>query len=143
MSNNIENIMNVTLEKIKEMVDSNTVVGKPIISPDGTTLIPISKISYGFASGGSDFASKNNYSKDLFGGGSGAGITVQPVAFIAISNGDVKMLQIESFSSATDRVISMIPDIIDKLKAKFKKDKKKDSEESIDEIKDIIDDLEQ
>ena len=71
----IQNLMNVTMDKIRQMVDSNTIVGKPITTDDGTTILPVSKVSFGFASGGTDFDGKNAANKDLFGGGSGAGVS--------------------------------------------------------------------
>ena len=111
----IEGMMDTTLEKIKQMVDVNSIVGDPITSPDGTIIIPISKISYGFASGGSDFTSKMHTDKDLFGGGTGAGVSINPVAFITISNGNVKMLQIDPYNSSADRIIGMFPDVVDKI----------------------------
>lgn len=82
----VENLMGVSIDKIKQMVDVSTVVGDPIPLSGGTTLIPVSKVSYGFASGGSDLPTKGE--KDLFGGGGGAGINITPIAFIAVSNGD-------------------------------------------------------
>ena len=78
----IQNLMNVTMDKIRQMVDSNTIVGKPITTDDGTTILPVSKVSFGFASAGTDFDGKNAANKDLFGGGSGAGVNIQPVAFL-------------------------------------------------------------
>lgn len=120
----VNNILGVTMEKVKEMVDVNTVVGDPIITPDGTTLIPVSRLSYGVVSGGSDLPSKASPSKELFAGGSGVGVTVYPVAFISISNGNVKMLQIEPYYNSLDRVIDRVPDVVDKISALFKKDEK-------------------
>lgn len=111
----IEGMMNTTLEKIKEMVDINTIVGDPITSPDGSILIPVSKISYGFASGGSDFPTKAQTEKSFFGGGTGAGVSITPVAFITICNGNVKLLQIDPYNSSADRVIGMFPEIVDKI----------------------------
>ena len=111
----IEGMMNTTLEKIKQMVDVNSIVGDPITSPDGTIIIPISKITYGFASGGSDFPCKVQSDKELFGGGTGAGVSINPVAFITISNGNVKMLQIDPYNSSADRIIGMFPDVVDKI----------------------------
>ena len=115
----IEGMMNTTLEKIKQMVDINSIVGDPITSPDGTIIIPISKISYGFASGGSDFPSKAQADKNFFGGGTGAGVSINPVAFITISNGNVKMLQIDPYNSSADRIIGMFPDVVDKISGLF------------------------
>ena len=77
----IQGLMNVTMEKIHQMVDSNTIIGKPITTEDGITILPVSKVSFGFASGGTDFNGKNAANKDLFGGGSGAGVNIQPVAW--------------------------------------------------------------
>ncbi len=77
----IEGLMGVTMQKIKEMVDVNTIIGEPVITPDGTTIIPVSKVSFGFASGGTDLPTSQP--KQTFGGGGGAGITLQPLAFLA------------------------------------------------------------
>lgn len=131
MSNKIEGMTENTLEKIKEMANADTIIGKSIVSDDGTVIIPVSKVSYGFASGGSDFTSEKNVNKDMFGGGSGAGISIVPVAFLVIGNGDVKLLQVESFTGALDRIISMAPDVVDRIgkfldkRKRQKEDKKK------------------
>lgn len=117
--------MDTTMNKIKEMVDVNTIVGEPITSPDGTLIIPVSKVSYGFATGGSDLPTKKE-NKDCFGGGSGAGVTIQPVAFLAVYKGDVKLIPVDKFEGTPDRLVGMIPEVIDKVKDIFKKDKKKD-----------------
>ena len=97
------------------MVDVNSIVGDPITAPDGTIIIPISKISYGFASGGSDFPSKVQSEKEFFGGGTGAGISINPIAFLTISNGNVKLLQIDPYNSSADRIVGMVPDVVDKI----------------------------
>ena len=118
MSNNVEGLMGVSVEKIRELVDANTVVGTPIAMPDGVTLIPVSKVSYGFASGGSDLPSKST--AGLFGGGAGAGINITPVAFISIREGQVNILPVVSKPDTMDRVVSMVPDVVDKLSDKFR-----------------------
>lgn len=120
----IEGLMDVTMQKIKEMVDVNTIVGDPITTPDGTVIIPVSKVSYGFASGGSDIPSKNAPNKEIFGGGSGAGVSINPIAFLAVYNGKVELLNIESYDGTADRVVGLVPEIIDKVSALFKKDTK-------------------
>ncbi len=124
----IEGLMDTTLEKIKQMVDVNTVIGNPITAPNGTTVIPVSKVMYGFASGGSEFNSKHPDKNNLFGGGSGAGVTITPIAFIAITNDDVKLLNVTNFKDSQDRAVGMVPEIVDKVLSLFKKDKKKDNE---------------
>lgn len=121
----IEGLMGTTMEKIRQMVDVNTIVGESITTPDGTTIIPISKISYGFGSGGSDIPQKvkSDNSNDLFGGGAGAGISITPVGFLTVSNGEVKMIQIEPFNSSIDRIIELAPDIMESIKEILKKNK--------------------
>ena len=113
----IQGIMDSTMQKIKEMVDVNTIVGDPMSTPDGATIIPISKVSFGFVSGGSDLNSKQEKAKEPFAGGSGAGISINPVGFIVIKGEDVRMLQISNNPSSVDKLIDMAPDLIERLKA--------------------------
>ncbi len=120
--NKIGAIMNVTMDKLRAMVDADTIIGTPL-TVDGITLIPVSKISFGMATGGSDFPSKNN--KELFGGGGGAGVSVNPVAFIAVSNGNVHMMPIYNELGTIDKAINMAPEFVDKIKSLFSKDKEK------------------
>jgi len=120
--NKVNALLGNTIEKIKNMVDVNTVIGDPITTADGTTVIPVSKVAYGFASGGSDLPSKNLPADGLFGGGAGAGVTVSPVAFLVISGGNVKVIQIEPFTSSVDRIIQEAPDVVDKIAGIFKKE---------------------
>ena len=120
----IEGMMDTTLEKIKQMVDANSIIGDPIVSPDGTTVIPVSKISYGFASGGSDLPVKAQTEKQYFGGGTGAGVTINPVAFLTISGGDVKLLRVDPGNTSADRIIELAPELIDKVLGLFGKGKK-------------------
>lgn len=127
MEKNVQGLLGTSMEKIREMVDANTVVGTPITAPDGTILIPVSKIAYGFASGGSDLPNKNN--ADLFGGGSGAGINITPIAFLVIKNGEVQLMQLVSKPDSTDRLVNLVPDLVDKVSDLFKKKKEKDAGE--------------
>ncbi|HOA00633.1 spore germination protein GerW family protein, partial [Ruminococcus sp.] len=93
----VSDLLGISIEKIKEMADVNAIIGEPIKLPDGTTIIPVSKVSYGFASGGSDLPSK--YDKDLFGGGAGAGVSIKPEGFLVISpDGSAKMVTMEGSS---------------------------------------------
>ncbi len=120
-SNKVNDLLGVSMDKIKQMVDVNTVVGDPVTTPDGTTVIPISRVNYGFAAGGSDLPSKSQPAGGLFAGGSGAGVTVSPVAFLSIHNGNVRVIQIEPYFSPVDRALEKIPDIADMLSSLFKK----------------------
>ena len=119
----IGDLTEVTLAKIKEMVDVNTIVGDPIITPDGITLIPVSKVTFGFGSGGSDMPYKD---RGGFGGANGAGIKIEPIGFLTINDGAVKMININAPAGSTvDKLVEQIPDIIDKVEkliAKYKKD---------------------
>lgn len=119
----IGGIMGITMEKLKEMVDVNTIIGDPIKIDETTTVIPISKVSFGFASGGSDLPAKNP--KDLFGGGSGAGVSIQPLAFLVISNGEAKLLQMSMNSSTPNALVNLIPDVVDKVSGMINKNKNK------------------
>lgn len=110
--NGLEKLVETAMQKIHELADCETVVGKPIIA-DGTTIIPISKVSVGFTSGGSDLPTKG--SKDLFGGGTAGGVTLQPLAFITITNGEIKLLQMSVNASKENALINMIPDVVDKI----------------------------
>ena len=120
---NVNGLLEASMEKIKQMVDVNTVVGAPVTTPDGTTVIPISRVQYGFAAGGSDLPSKAQPAGGLFAGGSGAGITVSPVAFLSIHQGNVRVIQIEPYFSPVDRALEKIPDIADMLQRLFNKEK--------------------
>ncbi len=116
----VQGLMGVTMEKIREMVDSDTIIGKPI-KIDGITILPISKVTFGFASGGSDFGASSQ--KDLFGGGGGAGVTIQPVAFLVVQDGTVRTVQLADAGNTVDRAITMMPEMMDKVSSLLKKDK--------------------
>ena len=119
MSNSVPNMMEGMLQRIREMIDANTVVGQPITTPDGTTIIPVSKVSIGFGGGGSDFVSKNlNKMENPFGGGAGGGVKVSPVGFLVVVGGTVRMIPVAAAASTTaDRLVEMIPDTLDKVSA--------------------------
>lgn len=119
MSQKLPNMLDSTIAKIREMVDVNSVVGDPITTPDGVTIIPISKVSVGFGGGGSDFVSKNvNHQDNPFGGGVGAGVKVTPIAFLIVKEGSVRMLPVAAPANTTaDRLVEMVPDTLDKIAA--------------------------
>lgn len=124
----VNKIMENTLQKMREMVDVSTIIGEPMKTGD-TTLIPVSKVSYGFTSGGTDLPSKQN--AELFGGGGGGGISISPVAFIVIQGEKVRMMQINNYTSSADRAIAMIPELVDQLSQLLKaKDSDKPAEEA-------------
>jgi sporulation protein YtfJ len=121
----IGDLMETTMQKIREMVDVNTIVGSPIVTADGITLIPVSKVSFGFASGGSDFQTKHQQpsQNNAFGGGSGAGVNIVPVAFLVVKGGNIKLLNIAPPASTTvDRIIELVPEVIDKVSDLMSKD---------------------
>ena len=114
----INQVMQDTMSKIKEMVDVNTIVGDPNATPDGVTLIPVSRVSFGFASGGADGGSKGGAQPPVrVGAGSGAGVTISPVAFIVLSGGNARILYVDPpANSAVDRIIDLAPQLMDKFK---------------------------
>ncbi len=127
----IKGLMDTTLSKIKDMVDVSTIIGDPVVAGE-TTIIPISKMSYGFASGGSDFDGKSGHR--CFGGGGGAGVTVQPVAFLVIHGSNVRLLQIDNNMNSLDKAVGLIPNLVDQvsdLLAGTSKGKKEKEEEPL------------
>lgn len=127
----ISELMGITMEKVKEMVDINSIVGEPIKVDEKITIIPISKVSFGFVSGGSDLP--NKLSRDLFGGGAGAGVSIKPEGFIVINDGDVQMIHALPDSDPISRIINNAPNLVNKLSDVFSKKKKKDDVEIIDD----------
>ena len=126
-------ILGTTIDRIKDMVDSKTIIGEPIDAGEGIKVIPVSKVTYGFASGGSDFPSKA--SKELFGGGGGAGVTLTPVAFLVINNSNVSVKYLsEGPETSVERVVGALPELVDKLSDivnKFKSNKEEEDLESV------------
>lgn len=120
----IQGLMDVTLDKIRSMIDANTVIGSPINMADGTMVLPVSKISFGFASGGSDFPSKTP--RELFGGGGGAGMSITPIAFLIVQKENVRLIQLSDTSNNVDRAIGMMPEMVDKISGLFSKKKTED-----------------
>lgn len=110
-STKLEALVKSSMEKIRELSEAETIVGKPIETSDGTTIIPVSKVSFGLASGGSDLGSD----KKGFGGGSGAGITISPMAFIVVRNGETKLLQMTNNTPYQNAVVNVVPEVVDKI----------------------------
>lgn len=132
MNHPVSDMLGSAMGKIREMVDANTVVGDAIHTPEGVTIIPISKISVAFAGGGSDFASKKSRAEQdyPYGGGSGCGVKIHPVAFLVIRGESVRLLPVsEPATTTVDRVVDMLPELVDKVSAFLEERKeKKDSE---------------
>ncbi|MBQ2264066.1 MAG: GerW family sporulation protein [Oscillospiraceae bacterium] len=118
----INGFMGISMEKIRSVVDANTMIGDPIHCGDGTTVIPVSKVSLGFASGGSDLPTRT--AKEYFAGGAGAGMSVKPIGFLVIQNGDVRLIQLSMNADKGNVALNMVPEIIDKISSLIsKKDK--------------------
>ena len=131
MSQNLPNMLQDTISKIREMVDVNNVIGDPITTADGVTIIPVSKVSVGFGGGGSDFASKNPAKQDVpFGGGVGGGVKVTPICFLIVKDGNVRMMPVAVAANTTaDRIVEMVPGVVDQVTG-FVNSKKAAKEES-------------
>lgn len=116
MSQKLPNMLEATIQKIREMVDVNSVIGTPITTPDGVTIIPVSKVSVGFAGGGLDRMSKTASADNPFGGGTGGGVKVTPLCFLIVKDGNVRMMSIpEPANSTADRIVEMVPDTLEKI----------------------------
>lgn len=137
----IESLMKTTMESIKEMVDVNTIVGDAVETTDGTVIIPISKVSFGFASGGGEYInmkqnkderSSEQTTKDQlpFAGGAGAGVSVQPVAFMVVGNGQMKLMSVDQNANLIDNIINSTPKVIDSLQSVFSKKNNKNNGEN-------------
>ena len=121
--NSLTDLMRSTMDQVHAMADTNTIVGQPITTPDGVTLIPISKISFGFGGGGGDYGKNAN-----FGGGAGAGVKIDPVAFLVIKDGTTRMLPVAAAPMNTvDRIVDMAPEIVEKVEKIIDKKKEKET----------------
>ena len=114
-------ILGTAIDKIRDLVDVSTIVGEPVFSGEGITIIPVSKVTYGFAAGGSDFPSKNN--AELFGGGGGAGITITPVAFVVINNGNVTIKSVPTGDNTAEKIVGLVPEVVDTVTGLLNKNK--------------------
>ena len=116
----LSELMDTTMSKIREMVDSNSIIGEPITTPDGVTVIPVSRVSFGFGSGGSDYGKTT----EKFGGGGGAGVTIEPVAFLIIKDGITRMMPVAVPAAATvDRILELVPELMDRVENMIAKKK--------------------
>ena len=112
--NSITEVMQASMAKIREMVDSNTIVGEPITTPDGVTLIPVSRLSFGFGCGGGDYGKQ----PPPMGAGAGAGVRVEPMAFLVVKDGVTRMLPVAAPAITTvDRAIELVPQVLDRVES--------------------------
>lgn len=128
MNHPLSEMMSASMGKIREMIDVNTVIGDPIVTEGGVTIIPVTKVSIGYGGGGSDFATKNYPANrdNAFGGGAGAGVTITPVAFLIVRGESVRMLPVaEPASTSMDRLIEQLPDLLDKVQELIESRKEK------------------
>ena len=128
----IEGLMKVAMENIKEMVDVNTIVGDPVETPDGSVIMPISKVGFGFAAGGSEFAADENnvgsHRNDSmnanvalpFGGGSGGGVSITPIAFLVVGKHGVKIVPLDNQTHLLERLIDSAPNVVDRIQSMMK-----------------------
>ena len=123
----ISELTDSSMKNLQSLIDSNSVIGKAVTTPDGTTILPVSKVTFGYASGGSDLPASQ---KELFGGGTGGGVSITPIAFLVIQNGNVKVLPVQPYQGAADRVVGMVPDVLDKVSGLVSSRSKKAPEEN-------------
>lgn len=120
----IQDIVKGAMESIKNMIGSEQVIGTPITTPNGDVIIPVTQLTFGFGAGGSDIPSKTDKrAENGFGGGTGGGVRIKPVAFLVISDGRIKLMPVTNSSSAIDKVLDFVPEILDKFNSKEKKEK--------------------
>ena len=130
MEHPINEVIGVTMNRVKELVDANTVVGEPIVTGEGVTIIPVSRISVGFGSGGTDFASKNASAPKNFGGGTAAGVNVDPIAFLIVRKDTVRLLPcMNGPYGPVEKLVDLVPELVDRFSS-FKGTKKSDDSES-------------
>ena len=115
MSTPIEQLMNEAMKNIKGMVDANTIIGDVITTPDGATIIPITRVSLGFGAGGSEFGSKTDGSGKMFGGGTGGGVSMNPVAFLVVTKDSVRIMPVSTGMSTAEKVVDALPELLGKL----------------------------
>lgn len=129
MSNPIKEMIEGALTSVQGMIDTKSVIGEPITAQDGTVIVPVSKLTFGVGGGGSEFAAKDNKSEPTFAGGMGAGASVQAEAFLVINNSNVRLIPVKSSSNSVDKLIDMVPGMVDKVNGFIASRKKEKGEE--------------
>ncbi|MBO8165010.1 MAG: GerW family sporulation protein [Brevibacillus sp.] len=119
----IQGMMKTTMENLKQMVDVNTIIGDPIETPDGSVILPVSKVGFGFAAGGSEFEYAHDYHPSQvshpFGGGSGGGVSITPVAFLVVGKQGIRSIPLENETHLYDRILDTVPQFIEKIQGMF------------------------
>ncbi|WP_273851063.1 GerW family sporulation protein [Guptibacillus spartinae] len=119
----IEGLMQTAMENLKDMIDVNTIIGDPVETPDGSVILTVSKVGFGFAAGGSEFMLKQQSSQqgqskgEPFGGGSGGGVSITPIAFLIVSSGDIKMIHLDNTTHLYERLLDLAPQAIEKVQS--------------------------
>lgn len=135
MATPIEDLMNEAMKNIKGMVDANTIVGDVISTADGTTIIPVTRVSFGFGAGGSEFGANEKSGEKMFGGGTGGGVNMNPVAFLVVTKDSVRIVPVSTAMTTAERIVDMMPEVLGKfndfVSSKFKRNKDEDTSERI------------
>ncbi|KUP05490.1 spore protein [Bacillus coahuilensis p1.1.43] len=133
----IEGLMTTAMENLKEMIDVNTIIGDPVETPDGSVILTVSKVGFGFAAGGSEFTldkkgdKEGGQQKQPFGGGSGGGVSITPIAFLIVGSHGVKMLHLDENTHLLDRILDLAPGVVEKIQGMLKKDEPSSSQGSM------------
>ncbi|PKF89317.1 sporulation protein YtfJ [Bacillus sp. BA3] len=123
----IQGLMKEAMENLKEMVDVNTIIGDPVETPDGSVILTVSKVGFGFAAGGSEFVMDGNHqgqqggSKQPFGGGSGGGVSITPIAFLIVGSHGVKMIHLDEGTHLLEKMMDLAPQVVDKIQSMLSK----------------------
>ena len=135
MATPIEDLMNEAMKNIKGMVDANTIVGDVISTADGTTIIPVTRVSFGFGAGGSEFGANETGGEKMFGGGTGGGVNMNPVAFLVVTKDSVRIVPVSTAMTTAERIVDMMPEVLGKfndfVSSKIKRNKDEDTSERI------------
>ena len=131
MEHPIQGLMTTAMQQLNHMIDVNTIIGDPIQSPDGSAILTVSKVSFGFAAGGSEFGKLENNNHHPFGGGSGGGVSINPVAFLIVSSEGVKVLHLDKQTHILDQIMELAPQAVDKVKEMMNKQKDEQPEYEI------------
>lgn len=137
--NPINLLMSTAMQSIKQMIDTNTVIGDPVTTPDGTVIIPVTKVSFGFGAGGGEYPGEKQQQQmsSNFGGGSGGGGTIEPIAFLVVCGGNIKLIPIKTTINPVEKILDLVPEMVDKVNGIIKEYTHKENEEELHEPKNM------